>query len=129
LWRFGLLLVVMPFHAFFSVALMSTNTVLGEAYWRSLQRPYSTDLLADQTLGGSMSWALGEVPIIIVMVAVFVQWARSDARDARRGDRFSARVTAAGGDDDLEHYNAYLTRLAAGGPAQGVRHDEQSRES
>jgi putative copper resistance protein D len=126
LWRFGLLLVVMPFHAFFSVALMSTNTVLGEAYWRSLQRPYATDLLADQTLGGSLSWALGEVPIIIVMVAVFVQWTRSDARDARRGDRSSARVTAAGGDDDLEHYNAYLTRLAGPG---GDGRNEQTRQS
>jgi putative copper resistance protein D len=128
LWRFGLLLVVMPFHAFFSVALMSTNTVLGEAYWRSLQRPFATDLLADQTLGGSMSWALGEVPIIIVMVAVFVQWARSDARDARRGDRSSARVTSAGGDDDLVHYNAYLTRLATGQP-RGDGRDEQTRRS
>jgi putative copper resistance protein D len=126
LWRFGLLLVVMPFHAFFSVALMSTNTVLGEAYWRSLQRPYATDLLSDQTLGGSLSWALGEVPIIIVMVAVFVQWTRSDARDARRGDRSSARVTAAGGDDDLEHYNAYLTRLAGPG---GDGRNEQTRQS
>jgi putative copper resistance protein D len=113
LWRFGLLLVVMPFHAFFSVVLMSTSTVLGEVYWRSLQRPYRTDLLADQTLGGSLSWALGEVPIIIVMVAVFVQWVRGDAREARRTDRSSDRVSAAGRDDDLEHYNAYLAQLTA----------------
>jgi putative copper resistance protein D len=75
-----------------------------------------------------MSWALGEVPIIIVMVAVFVQWARSDARDARRGDRSSARVTSAGGDDDMEHYNAYLTRLASGQP-RGDDRDEQTSRS
>jgi putative copper resistance protein D len=123
LWKFGLLLVVMPFHAFFSVALMSTSTVLGEAYWRSLQRPFRSDLLADQALGGSMSWALGEVPIIIVMIAVFVQWARSDAREARRGDRSSRRVTDAGGDDDMEQYNAYLARLASGAPRQPEQSD------
>lgn len=113
LWRFGLLLIVMPFHAFFSIALMSTSTVLGETYWRSLQRPYRTDLLVDQTLGGSLSWALGEAPIILVMIAVFVQWARSDAREATRSDRTSDRINAAGRDDDLDEYNAYLAQLTA----------------
>jgi putative copper resistance protein D len=119
LWRFGLLLIVMPFHAFFSIALMSTNTVLGETYWRALDRPYRTDLLADQTLGGSFSWALGEAPIILVMIAVFVQWARSDARDASRSDRAADRVSAAGRDDEMDEYNAYLASLSAtsGAPA------------
>ena len=121
LWRFGLLLIVMPFHAFFSVALMSTSTVLGEVYWRSLERPYRTDLLADQSLGGSLSWALGEAPIIIVMVAVFVQWVRGDSREASRTDRSSDRVSAAGGDDDLERYNAYLAQLTAASEAAPTR--------
>jgi putative copper resistance protein D len=129
LWRFGLLLIVMPFHAFFSVALMSTNTVLGEAYWRSLERPYRTDLLADQSLGGSLSWALGEAPIIIVMVAVFVQWVRGDSREATRTDRSSDRVNAAGGDDDLERYNAYLAQLTAASdaaPSRGTRSNDRA---
>jgi putative copper resistance protein D len=98
---------------------MSTNTVLGETYWRALDRPYRTDLLADQTLGGSFSWALGEAPIILVMIAVFVQWARSDARDASRSDRAADRVSAAGRDDEMDEYNAYLASLSAtsGAPA------------
>lgn len=121
LWRFGLLLIVMPFHAFFSIALMSTNTVLGEAYWRSLNRPYLTDLLDDQALGGSLSWALGEAPIIIVMVAVFVQWVRSDAREATRTDRGSDRVSAAGRPGELDDYNAYLAQLTAASEAAAVR--------
>jgi putative copper resistance protein D len=121
LWRFGLLLIVMPFHAFFSIALMSTNTVLGETYWRALDRPYRTDLLADQTLGGSFSWALGEAPIILVMIAVFVQWARSDARDATRGDRAADRFSAAGRDDDMDQYNAYLAGLSAASGAAAAR--------
>jgi cytochrome c oxidase assembly factor CtaG/putative copper export protein len=124
LWRFGLLLVVMPFHAFFSVALMSTSTVLGEAYWRSLDRPFQTDLLADQELGGSLSWGLGEAPIILVMIAVFVQWVRSDMRESQRGDRSSERVTAAGGEDELDQYNAYLSSLATSAERpQGGRDD------
>jgi putative copper resistance protein D len=126
LWRFGLLLVVMPFHAFFSVALTGTSTVLGEAYWRSLERPYRTDLLADQSLGGSLSWALGEAPIILVMVAVFVQWVRGDSREAARTDRSSDRVQAAGGDDELERYNAYLAQLTAAAEADTLRRTRSS---
>lgn len=112
LWRFGLLLVVMPFHAFFSIALMSSDRVLGESYWQSLDRPYRTDLLADQVTGGSLSWALGEIPIVLVLIAVFVQWVRSDTREARRTDRASDRLTDAGEDDEHARYNAYLASLA-----------------
>jgi putative copper resistance protein D len=111
LWRFGLLLVVMPFHAFFAIALMSYDRVLGESYWQSLDRPYRTDLLADQVTGGSLSWALGEIPIVIVLVAIFVQWVRSDTREAKRTDRRSDRLTEAGQDDEHDQYNAYLAAL------------------
>lgn len=109
LWRFGLLLVVMPFHAFFSIALMSSQTVVGLDYWRLLHRPYRTDLLADQYLGGSLSWALGELPILLVLGAVFVQWILSDRREARRVDRAADR--AGEQEDELSHYNAWLAKL------------------
>jgi len=105
----ALLLIVMPFHAFFSIAIMSSSTVLGGDFFTRLDRPYRTDLLADQNLGGSVSWALGELPIIAVVAAIFIQWWRSDAREARRMDRSEDRK--AEGDSDLERYNAYLARL------------------
>ena len=108
----ALLLIVMPFHAFFSIAIMSSSTVLGEDFFTRLDRPYSTDLLADQNLGGSISWALGELPIIAVVAAIFIQWWRSDYREARRHDRAEDRKAAAG-DSDLERYNAYLAQLHA----------------
>jgi cytochrome c oxidase assembly factor CtaG/putative copper export protein len=111
LWRFGLLLIVMPFHAFFSIALMSSQTVVGLDYWRLLHRPYRTDLLQDQYLGGSLSWALGELPILLVLIAVFVQWVRSDRREARRVDRAADRVGEE--EDELHHYNVWLARLDA----------------
>lgn len=106
--RFGVLMVTIPFHAFFSIALMSAREVIAEPYWRALDRPYSTDLLADQYLGGGISWAMGEVPLVIVLGALFVQWFRSDARDARRGDRAADRDA----DAELTAYNAYLQDLA-----------------
>ena len=109
--RLALLLVVMPFHAFFSIALMSSSKVLGADFFTRLDRPYRTDLLADQDLGGSLSWALGELPIIAVVAAIFIQWLRSDRRDAERLDRAEDRRAA--GDTDLDRYNARLAQLNA----------------
>ncbi|MCD9198116.1 cytochrome c oxidase assembly protein [Aeromicrobium wangtongii] len=93
--RFGALLVTLPFHAFFAVALMSSNVVFALDYWKALDRPYRTDLLADQYLGGGMAWATGEVPLLLVMIAILFQWFRSDAREAKRFDRAEDRNAAA----------------------------------
>ena len=103
--RIVLLFAAMPFHAFFSIAVMSGTVLLAPDYYRQLNRPYWTDLLADQHLGGGIGWAMGELPILLVLGAVFVQWARSDAREASRFDRAS--------DDELDRYNARLARLEA----------------
>ena len=109
--RFGLLLVTIPFHAFFAIAVMSSSTVIAESYWLAIDRPFRTDLLADQYLGGGISWAMGEIPLVLVMGALFVQWIRTDKREARRLDRAADR------DDDAEltAYNAYLRDLADNG--------------
>lgn len=105
--RFGVLMLSVPFHAFFAVALMSSDVIIAESYYTALQRPYATDLAQDQYLGGGIAWAMGEVPLLLVMGAIFIQWFRSDSRDARRGDRAADR------DDDaaLDKYNAYLASL------------------
>ncbi|MDQ1620104.1 MAG: hypothetical protein QOE19_2673 [Actinomycetota bacterium] len=124
--RVGLLFAAMPFHAFFSIALMSASTVLANDYYSGLDRPYRIDLLADQGLGGGIGWAMGELPIILVLGAVFVQWTRADRREAERFDREADRAAvrasdraargaapAGDGDDALADYNAYLAGLAA----------------
>lgn len=112
--RIVILLVVIPLHSFFSLAIMATTQVIAEDWFGGLQRPYLTDLLADQHLGGSIGWALGEVPIVIVMIALFLQWVKSDDREARRTDRAQERAATTGvGRDDHADYNAYLASLAA----------------
>jgi cytochrome c oxidase assembly factor CtaG/putative copper export protein len=98
----------LPLHAFFGVELMGTRTVLGAAYYRSLGLPWHTDLLGDQRLGGGIAWAAGELPLVIVMIALLVQWARSDERTARRLDRAAERND----DAELTAYNAMLAELA-----------------
>lgn len=109
--RFGVLLVTLPFHAFFSIAVMSSNTVFALDYWKTLDRPYRTDLLNDQYLGGGMAWATGEVPLLLVMIAILFQWFRSDSREAKRFDRAEDRNE----DAALEAYNAQLRDLAEHG--------------
>ena len=93
--RLLMLFLAVPFHAFFSVALMSASTPVAADYFTLLDRPYATDLLADQRLGAGMSWALGELPIVVILIAVFVQWARADQREAARLDRAADRAEAA----------------------------------
>ncbi len=105
--RFGMLLFTVPFHAFFAVAVMSANQVIADRYWLELDRPFATDLLHDQYVGGSVAWALGEVPMILVMGALLVQWVRSDRREARRSDR----KADADGDAELARYNEWLAQL------------------
>ena len=110
--RIVMLFAAMGIHAFFSVALMSTSTLLDHGYFAQLHRPWSTDLLADQHLGGSLGWAMGEVPILLALAATFVLWVRDDSREAKRIDRNAERAAAMGTPDELAEYNTYLTNLA-----------------
>ena len=108
--RMGLVFASVPFHAFFGVAVMSANTALGGDFYRSLALPWVPDVLRDQHVGGGLAWASGELPLLIVIIALLVQWSRQDERSARRDDRRAD----ADGDADLEAYNAMLRRLATG---------------
>jgi putative copper resistance protein D len=102
----------MSIHAFFSVALMSSTTLIDGGYYASLQTPWLGDSLTDQKLGGSIGWAMGEIPILIALVATFINWMRDDSREAKRIDRSTARQAAMGQPDDLAKYNQYLQELA-----------------
>ncbi|AKK27149.1 cytochrome c oxidase assembly protein [Mycobacterium sp. EPa45] len=106
--RLGLLFAVMPFHAFFGIATMTMTSVLGGTFYRSLHLPWLTSLGDDQHLGGAIAWGSSELPVIVVVIALVVQWARQDRRTATRTDRHAD----AHYDDDLDAYNAMLRELA-----------------
>ncbi len=111
--RIVILFAAMSIHAFFAVALISTSTLVDQGYFASLQTPWNLDLLADQHAGGSVAWAMGEIPILLALVATFIQWMRDDSRETKRIDRNEARLAAMGEPDELAQYNAYLSNLAA----------------
>ena len=107
--RLGLLFAVMPFHAFFGIATMTMTSLIGGTFYRYLDLPWLPDLNHDQWVGGAIAWASSEVPVIIVVVVLVAQWARSDRREANRTDR---RADGGYGDDELAAYNAMLAELA-----------------
>ncbi len=114
IWRLLLLFVTMPFHAFFGVAVMSMTTVIAEEWYVQLGRTWGSSPLADQSAGGGIAWAFGEIPTLIVVIALAFQWYQSDERKARQADRRADAVaarTGGTGDAELDAYNEYLARL------------------
>ena len=106
-----IIFAAMSIHAFFSISLMSASTLLDNGYFALLERPWATDLLADQRLGGAIGWAMGEIPILLALLATFLQWVRHDKKEASRIDRAADRAAAMGEKDDLAIYNQYLAEL------------------
>ncbi|MFE3291270.1 cytochrome c oxidase assembly protein [Rhodococcus sp. NPDC059234] len=98
----------LPFHAFFGVALMMTSEAIGGWFYRALALGWNDDLLGDQRLGAGLAWATGEIPLVLVMLALLVQWSRADQKTAKRVDRAADR------DDDAElaAHNAMFAELA-----------------
>ncbi|HEU4360472.1 MAG TPA: cytochrome c oxidase assembly protein [Mycobacterium sp.] len=106
--KLAVVFAALPLHGFFGVLLMGLHDVLGETFYRSLQLSWHTDLFGDQRMAGGITWTAGELPLLIVMVALLLQWRRSDQRAAKRFDRAEERDH----DAELAAYNAMLAELA-----------------
>jgi putative copper resistance protein D len=106
--RLVVLFVTISFHAFFGVAMMSTNTLLAEGFFGIIDVPWVPDKLADQALGGTIAWGIGDFPSLLLAMLVVLAWVKSDSAEARRHDRQADRD----GDADLAAYNAELAALA-----------------
>ena len=114
--KLGMAMAAMPFHAFFGVILMNGRTVIADSYYRMLDIPWA-DLPAAQELGGGVAWAGGEIPSLLVIVALGIQWARQDNKEARRRDRHMD----SGRDNEYEEYNEMLKALSERSAATGPR--------
>ncbi|WP_375385470.1 cytochrome c oxidase assembly protein [uncultured Microbacterium sp.] len=106
--KLGFVLAAMPFHAFFGIILMTATVPIADNFYRTLDFPWMGDLLIQQYLGGGVAWAGGELPLLIVVTALGVQWARQDQREATRKDRH----LDSGVDDEFDAYNRMLEDLA-----------------
>lgn len=106
--RILLLLIALAVHGFFAVALMGGTAPLAAEWYGLVQPPWVEDALRDSLNGAQVAWALSEIPSLIVLIAIAVQWARSDEREAARTDRQADRD----GDADLVAYNERLAAMA-----------------
>ena len=107
------LLLPVPFHAFFGVAVMMSTGLLLTSYSGAR---WDIDPLVDQGWAGGVAWSFGELPTVIVLAIVFVQWSRSEDRANRAAERTRERAIArgeSGEDPELTAYNERLRRLAA----------------
>ncbi|AYY14642.1 copper resistance protein CopD [Actinobacteria bacterium YIM 96077] len=106
--RVVLQLLAMALHAFFGLALMESSRLIAGSYYREIatEMTWLPPPLDDQILAGQIAWSFGELPALLVIGIIFVQWFRSDERAARRFDRREGSVEA-----ERTAYNAYLAKL------------------
>ena len=112
------LLLPAPFHAFFGVIVIMSNTVLLASY-ANPPASWGVDPLYDQGAAGGIAWSFGEFPTVLVLAVVFFSWTRSEERANRAADRAHDRAVArgeSGEDPALAAYNERLRRLAAQNP-------------
>ncbi len=101
------LLVTLAFHAFFGVALTSATWIIAQDWYQDLGMYSLERLELIQVRGGSIMWAISEVPTVGYALIVAVWWMRSEDRRARQWDRKADRDGGA----ELEAYNRYLAGL------------------
>lgn len=113
--RLVMLLLAISIHGFFSVALMMGTEPLAIEWYGIVQPDWIADPLRDTLDGGQVAWGLGEIPSLIVLIAIAVQWSRSDAKEATRKDRQADRDE----DAELKAYNEHLASLSRHGSRLG----------
>ena len=118
--RLALVIGVMPFHAIFAVFILQAEQIIGESFYRAIDIGWIPDLLVDQGIAGQITWIVGELPLLIVIVALGFQWFKADSRDAIRLDR----AQDSGLDDSYDAYNEMLKELSA---RDRQRTDEERR--
>jgi putative membrane protein len=114
------LFAAMPFHAFFGIAVMMSKGLITQVF-ANPPASWHINPASDQYTAGSLAWAFGELPTILVLLVLCVQWSKSDGREARRRDRKADRD----GDQELNDYNAYLAHLASLGAAEARQEGDE----
>jgi len=96
--------VLLPFHTFVGVALLTMNTVIASDWYDHVDRAWGARPLADQRTGAGLLWIAGELFGLLCIGIVVYQWMSAEERAAARHDRRldaragAAEAIAAGGD-------------------------------
>jgi cytochrome c oxidase assembly factor CtaG len=79
--------VLLPFHTFVGVALLSMNTVIASGWYARVERSWGASALADQRTGAGLLWISGELFGLLCIGIVVYQWMHAEERAAARHDR------------------------------------------
>jgi len=72
--------------AFFGIAVIAYQTLIGGAYYHALARPWGPSLATDQVIGGGVLWILGDLVGLPFLAAQLIHMMREDEADATRID-------------------------------------------
>ena len=116
MWITGALVVG---DAFFGLAVIADQNLIGAAYYHALARPWGPALRADQIIGGGALWILGDLVGLPFLAAQLIQLMREDESDAMAIDADldaqQARAAAAA----TEGEPGQASRQAGKGPGPG----------
>ena len=115
-FRLLILFLMLPFHAFLGISIMSSTELIAENWYLAFNRAWPPSPLDDQYLAGGILWASGDVIALVMLIALFAQWYASSQREARREDRRLDRL------ERLEQ--AALTPLSPHGEQVRARYDQ-----
>ena len=85
--RLLMLFLMLPFHAFLGISIMSATTPIAERWYLAFNRTWPPSPLDDQYLAGGILWASGDALALLLLIALFGQWYAHSQREARREDR------------------------------------------
>jgi putative membrane protein len=88
-------LVLLPFHTFVGVALLTMNTVIASGWYDQVERRWGASPIADQRTGAGLLWISGELFGLLCIGIVVHQWMNAEERAAARHDRHLDALEAA----------------------------------
>jgi cytochrome c oxidase assembly factor CtaG len=112
--RLLMVFLMLPFHAFLGISIMSSSTLIAESWYLAFNRTWPPSPLDDQYLAGGILWASGDALALLMLIALFAQWYAHSQREARREDRRLDRLES-------------RERRAAAAPVGARDHKEPAR--
>jgi cytochrome c oxidase assembly factor CtaG/putative copper export protein len=91
--KLGLLSAALPSQALFGIFLTHSATVIAGNFYRSLALPFLPDLLTDQHHTAAIIWALGQIPIMVILIALMTQRLLINPTKTRRFSEKSQQTT------------------------------------
>jgi cytochrome c oxidase assembly factor CtaG len=104
--------------AFFGIAVIADQNLLGASYYHALARPWGPSLATAQVIGGGALWILGDLVGLPFLAAQLMQLMREDESDAARID---AELDARDAERDADRQAAVAPAEGGGDEAAGPR--------